>query len=61
MELTRNMIVAAKEKTDEELKDMKFSDLLTTEELVKYSRKRHHKSVIKALPDIVKKEYNIPY
>lgn len=54
LELTKNLIVAAKTKTVNELQDMKFDELLTSRNLLKYSNKCHRKNAINRLPNELK-------
>lgn len=54
IELTKNLIVCAKNKNTIELQSMKFSDLLTSPILIKYSNKCHRKSAIDRLPEHLK-------
>ena len=50
LELTRNMIYFAKNKSVSELQLLTFEDLLTSENLLRYNKFCHRKSVMKKLP-----------
>lgn len=54
LELTKNLIIAAKTKTVQELQDMKFSELITSRNLLRYNNKCHRKNAINKLPDELK-------
>lgn len=50
LELTKNLIVASKTKSVMELQQMKFEDLITSENLKRYNKFCHRKSAIDKLP-----------
>ena len=54
IELTKNLIVAAKTKSVDELHEMKFEELLTSDNLIRYNKKCHRKSAINKLPNDLK-------
>lgn len=50
LELTQNLIIAAKTKTPEQLQSMDFMSLITSDRLMKYYRVCHRKSNMKKCP-----------
>ena len=56
LELTKNIIVAAKTKNVYELQNMKFEDLITSDNLKRYNKVCHRKSAINKLPNELKYE-----
>ena len=53
LELTKNMIYFSKNKSVSELQSLKFEELLTSENLIRYNKFCHRKNVMKDLPSYI--------